>query len=124
MEEINQLKNIATILIDFCVRYSFQIIGAIFILVVGFYIAGWLSRIIIRLCEKNNMDAILSSFFGQMVKIIVLCFVFIMALGKFGISVAPLIAALGAVAFGASLALQGPCHYHDTSLCGGGYDFY
>lgn len=116
MEEIDQLKNIVTIIIDFGVRYSFQIIGAFFILGVGYYIAGWLSRVVIRLCRKREMDVTLSSFLGQIVKLIVLSFVIIMALGKFGISVTPLIAALGAMAFGASFALQGPLSNYGAGL--------
>ena len=116
MEEITQLQNVVSIIIDFCVRYSFQIVGALIILGIGIYIAGWLSRIVIRMCEKKGMDVTLTNFLAQVVKIVVLCFVIIMALGKFGISVAPLIAALGAMAFGASFALQGPLSNYGAGL--------
>jgi small conductance mechanosensitive channel len=116
MEEITQIQNVVNIIIDFCVRYSFQIVGALIILGIGIYIAGWLSRIVIRMCEKKGMDVTLTHFLAQVVKIVVLCFVIIMALGKFGISVAPLIAALGAMAFGASFALQGPLSNYGAGL--------
>ena len=46
----------------------------------------------------------------------VLVFVVIMALGKFGISIAPFIAAIGAVAFGASFAIQGPLSNYGAGL--------
>jgi small conductance mechanosensitive channel len=116
MEEITQIQKVVTIIIDFCVRYSFQIVGALIILGIGTYIAGWLSRIVIRMCEKKGMDVTLTSFLAQVVKLVVLCFVIIMALGKFGISVAPLIAAVGAMAFGASFALQGPLSNYGAGL--------
>ncbi len=116
MEEITQVQKVVTIIIDFCVRYSFQIVGALIILGIGIYIAGWLSRLVIRLCEKKGMDVTLTIFLARLVKIVVLCFVIIMALGKFGISVAPLIAALGAMAFGASFALQGPLSNYGAGL--------
>lgn len=116
MEEITQVQKIVAIIIDFCVRYSFQIVGALIILGIGIYIAGWLSRVVIRMCEKKGMDVTLTSFLAQVVKLVVLCFVIIMALGKFGISVAPLIAALGAMAFGASFALQGPLSNYGAGL--------
>ncbi|MEZ4605004.1 MAG: mechanosensitive ion channel [Desulfobacterales bacterium] len=58
----------------------------------------------------------LSHFLGQVVRLVVLVFVVIMAMGKFGISVAPLIAALGALAFGASFALQGPLSNYGAGL--------
>lgn len=116
MEEINQLKNIVTIITDFCVRYSFQILGALIILAIGFYFAGWISKMVTRLCIKKEIDVTLSFFLGQIVKLSVLCIVIIMSLGKFGISIAPLIAALGAMAFGASFALQGPLSNYGAGL--------
>ncbi len=51
-----------------------------------------------------------------MTKIFVLVFVFIIVLGKFGISIAPFIAALGALVFGASIALQGPLSNYGAGL--------
>ena len=116
MEEITQVQKIVTIIIDFCVRYSFQILGALIILGVGFWIAGRLAKIVIKMCEKKGMDVTLTHFIAQIVRIVILCFVIIMALGKFGISVAPLIAALGAMAFGASFALQGPLSNYGAGL--------
>ncbi len=61
----------------------------------------------LRLCQKTSLDITLSRFFAGIAKILVLVFVIIIALGKFGITIAPFIAALGAVAFGSTLALQG-----------------
>jgi small conductance mechanosensitive channel len=116
MDEITQVQKIVTIVIDFCVRYSFQILGAVIILGVGFYIAGRLSKTVVRLCEKKGIDVTLSNFLGSITKILVIIFVIIMALGKFGISIAPLIAALGAMAFGASFALQGPLSNYGAGI--------
>ena len=116
MEELTKIQEVANIIIDFCVRYSFQILGALIILGIGIYLAGWLSRLVVRLCEKKELDVTLSHFLGQVVRLVVLVFVVIMAMGKFGISVAPLIAALGALAFGASFALQGPLSNYGAGL--------
>ena len=79
MEEITQLQKVVSIMIDFCVRYSFQIVGALIILGLGMYISGWVSKIVIRMCEKKGMDVTLSSFLARIVKLVVLCFVIIMA---------------------------------------------
>jgi small conductance mechanosensitive channel len=46
----------------------------------------------------------------------VLVFVFIITMGQFGISIAPFIAALGALAFGASFAVQGPLSNYGAGL--------
>lgn len=115
-EEIATMQNLINITIEFLVTYSFQILGAIIILIVGIIVARWLSKLSVKLCEKNNMDVVLTKFLGSAVKIIVFIFVLIIALGKFGISIAPFIAAIGALAFGASFALQGPLSNYGAGL--------
>ena len=115
-EETGTMQNLINIAIEFLVTYSFQILAAIIILIIGTIVARWSSRLVMRLCEKNNMDVVLTRFLGSSVKIIVLVFVLIIALGKFGISIAPFIAALGALAFGASFALQGPLSNYGAGL--------
>ncbi|MEZ4565546.1 MAG: mechanosensitive ion channel family protein [Desulfobacterales bacterium] len=115
MEELTKIQEVVNIIIDFCVRYSFQILGALIILGIGIYLAGWLSRMVVRLCEKRTgCDAFPFSRSGGSPG--GFGFVVIMAMGKFGISVAPLIAALGALAFGASFALQGPLSNYGAGL--------
>lgn len=106
-EELEAVEKYVDMIIEFAVNYGFQVIAAIVVLIVGLIVARWLSNMIVRICEKRNLDITLSQFLGSIVKIVVLAFVFIIALGKFGISIAPFIAAIGAIAFGSTLALQG-----------------
>ncbi len=113
LETIQQVYNIVT---EFIISYSFQILGAIIILIVGAKLAGWLGRAVSKLCEKKNIDITLSRFLGSIVKILVLTFVVIIAIGKFGISIAPFIAALGAIAFGTSFAIAGPVSNYGAGL--------
>jgi len=115
-EDLATLQHLYDTVVEFLVQYSFQIIGAIIILVVGIKIAGWLARLTVKLCEKHNLDTTLTKFFGGVVKILVLVFVVIITIGKFGISIAPLIAAASAVAFGASFAIQGPLSNYGAGL--------
>ena len=56
---------------------------------------------------KRDIDITLSRFTGGACKIVILSLVIIIALGNIGISVTPLIAAVGAVGLGAGLAIQG-----------------
>ena len=51
-----------------------------------------------------------------MAKIFILVFAILIALGKFGITIAPFVAALGALAFGASFAIQGPLSNYGAGL--------
>lgn len=101
------VAEIYTMVADFVVRYAFQLLGALVLLAAGALFARWLSRLIIRVCEKREMDPMLARFFGAAAKAAVLVFVVIAALGKFGISIGPLVAALGALTLGASFAVQG-----------------
>jgi len=55
-------------------------------------------------------------FTGQVVKILVMIFVIIIVIGKFGISIAPFIAAIGAMIFGASFAIAGPLSNYGAGL--------
>ena len=115
-EEIETIEKLFNVIIEFTVNYGFQVFGAIVIIIIGVIVARWLSKVVIKLCEKRKMDITLSKFLGNFVKIFVLVFVIIIAMGKFGISIAPFIALLGALAFGASFALQGPLSNYGAGL--------
>jgi len=106
-EELESAQRIYNMIVDFFVNYSFQVIGAVLILIAGYILAKYASKVLIRFCERKNVDITLSHFLGNVLYLLILfCFV-IISLGKFGISVAPFIAALGALTLGAGLALQG-----------------
>ena len=114
--ELETLQQIYNVVVEFIINYSFQILGAIIILMIGAKLAGWLGRLVTNLCEKKNIDITLARFLGNAVKILILTFVIIIAIGKFGISIAPFIAALGAIAFGASFAIAGPVSNYGAGL--------
>jgi small conductance mechanosensitive channel len=106
-EDIDKFKEIYDLVITFFVTYSFQLIGAIVILLVGLLISNRLSGLVLRLCEKNNLDVTLSRFLASCTKIIIIVMVGIICLNKIGISVTPFVAAIGAISLGAGLAMQG-----------------
>lgn len=115
-EELSTLQGLYQLAIEFLVTYSFQIIGALIILLVGMKVASWVSGLTARLCESHGLDITLTKFLGNVSKIVVMTFVLIITIGKFGISIAPLIAAVSALAFGASFAVQGPLSNYGAGL--------
>lgn len=115
-QEMATLQKAVDLAMEFMIQYSFQIVGALIILIVGLKLSGWLSRLIMRLCEKRRIDVTLARFFASTTKLLVMMFVIIIAIGKFGISIAPFIAALGALAFGSSFAIQGPLSNYGAGL--------
>lgn len=115
-QEIAAIQNLTQTVTTFGVTYGFQMVGAIIIIVVGLFIGKWVGRLVERLCDARNFDVTLSRFFANVAKVLVLVFVAIIALGKFGITIAPFIAAIGAIAFGASLAIQGPLSNYGAGI--------
>ncbi|MGH1372916.1 MAG: mechanosensitive ion channel family protein [Cellvibrionaceae bacterium] len=105
--ELDQASAIYDMVIEFFVNYSFQILGAVLILLAGMLIARKIGNLVQRLCEKKNLDITLSRFIASTAKILVVVMVAIIALGKLGISVTPFLAAVGALSLGAGLAVQG-----------------
>jgi small conductance mechanosensitive channel len=106
-EELEAVEKYMDLAVEFALKYGFQVVYAIIILIIGLIIARWLSNMVVRVCESRNLDITLSRFLANVVRITVIGFVLIVVLGKFGITMTPFIAAIGAVAFGSSLALAG-----------------
>ena len=115
-EEIQTVQKLINIVIDFIVNYSFQVVGAILVLIIGVLVARAVSSFFLKLFEKKGIDITLSKFIVSLVKGIILGFAFIVAIGKFGITIAPFVAALAAMAFGASFAIQGPLANYGAGL--------
>jgi small conductance mechanosensitive channel len=115
-EELQTVQKIYDVVAEFLINYSFQIIGAIIILLIGGKLAGWLGRIVGKFCEEKGLNLTLARFLGNAVKVLVLVFVVITAVAKFGISIAPFVAALGAMVFGGSFALAGPLSNYGAGL--------
>lgn len=106
--EIGTVKKLIDLVIEFCVKYSFQVLGGILILILGWFVAKLVANFIGRFLERKKVDVTVSKFLITIVKIIIIAMVAIVALGKFGITIAPFIAGLSVVGFGTSFALQGP----------------
>ena len=114
--QISAVQKLINTLIELCVNYSFQVLGAIVVLVVGAVLANWIGQLVLKLCTVRKLDITLSKFFSGTTKITILTFAILVALGKFGITIAPFIAALGAAAFGATYAIQGPLSNYGAGL--------
>jgi len=106
-DEIDQVANAYNIIIDFFTNYSFQLIGALIIFIIGYILAGKISSWVLKLCQRHKLDITLSQFLANTTKMLIVVMIAIISLNKLGISVTPFIAAIGAISLGAGLALQG-----------------
>ncbi len=106
-QELQQVAAIYEQITRFLVNYSFQLVGAVIVFLIGVYVARRIGRIVLSLCEKKGLDVTLSGFIASTVRILIIAMTAIIALGKLGISITPFVAAVGALSLGAGLAVQG-----------------
>ena len=106
-KELQTLQKFYNIVIEFLTNYSFQLLGALIIVIIGWFAAKYAYTLLMRLFESHHFDSTLSKFVANVVKILIFAAMIVIALGKIGISIAPFVAAIGAVSLTAGLALQG-----------------
>ena len=107
-KELELAQQAYDVIVNFVVNYSFQLIGAVIILIAGFVVGSWVSRILLRIQERRNVDVTLRQFIASTARLFVIGMFVIIAVSKLGLSITPLIVALGGLAVGASFAIQGP----------------
>ncbi len=113
MQMIETLKITA---IEFLVKYGFQVLGGIIILFIGFKLSQWVGGVFIKFCQNRKLDITLTKFLAGLIKALIMVFVILMAMDKFGITISPLIATVSALIFGASFALQAPLSNYAAGL--------
>lgn len=115
-EQIETAKHLIELIIEYSVKYSFQVLGGILVLVVGWFVAKYVAQFVGDLLNKKNVDVTVAKFVVGAVKLLIMVFAAIVALGKFGIEIAPLIAGISVVGFGTSFALQGPLSNYASGI--------
>jgi small conductance mechanosensitive channel len=98
---------IVNLVVDLAVRYSFQVLAALAILVAGFLCARMVGRFVDRSLRKTPIEKHLQHLLVRAAKIVVLLFTAILALDKFGVQITALVAGLGVAGLAGGLALQG-----------------
>ncbi|MEM8768940.1 MAG: mechanosensitive ion channel family protein [Pseudomonadota bacterium] len=115
-EQLDLVAEVYQLVINFLVNYSFQILGAVIVLLVGIVVARWIARAVLRIMERRNVDTTLREFLAALVRMLVVAVFLLAVLDRLGISVTPLVAAIGGLAVGASFAIQGPVSNYGAGL--------
>jgi small conductance mechanosensitive channel len=90
------------------IAWATNILLAIIILIIGFWIASSVNKLIVGMGKKNkHLDDTLFRFLGSLARYLILAFVFIAVLNRFGVQTASIVALLGAAGLAVGLALQG-----------------
>jgi small conductance mechanosensitive channel len=93
--------------IFYFVDHGMQILTAIVLMGAGVFIARWTGNLIHRWLRAKAFDEPVSNLIVKAVKLLIIGFIGVMALGQMGVQITPLIAGIGVAGIGASLAMQG-----------------
>lgn len=89
-------------------HYGVALLGAVVILILGWWLAGWASRSLHKsLAKRSWMDATLLPLVVSIVRYTILIVALLAVLDQFGIQLTSLVAVLGAAGLAIGLALQG-----------------
>lgn len=101
------MDSITTYLRDALVTYGLNIVGAIAILVIGFWLARWLGNMLRRGLKKSQLDDSLTHFLSNLAYYALLAFVLLAALNQLGVETTSVVALIGAAGLAVGLALEG-----------------
>ena len=110
MESLNNLdvQELMTQYGPMMVVATLKVVGALFVLLIGLRLAGWLASVVKKQTSKRQgIDDTLGSFFGSLVRWFVTAAVVIASLQVFGVQATSFVAILGALTLAIGLSLQG-----------------
>ena len=102
------ISNLINSSIQIVVSYAGQVLGATIILIIGFYLAGKLSKLVRKkLGVFDKIDPLIVPIIGNIIRYGIIIITLIAVLGQFGVQTTSIIAVLGAAGLAIGLALQG-----------------
>ncbi|MEX0609462.1 MAG: mechanosensitive ion channel domain-containing protein [Balneolaceae bacterium] len=94
-------------LLNLAYVHGLNILSAIAVLIVGLWIAKYVTKVTAKAFSKSNVDSALTIFLKSLISIVLKVLVYITALGMLGVEMTSFIALLGAAGLAVGLALQG-----------------
>lgn len=101
------IQNLIDKLVEMAVEFGPKAITAILILVIGYFVGGWIGKVMHRWLGKLELEPPLRMLIIRIIRLLVLGVFLLMALQNLGIQLLPLIAGLGVAGVGVGLAMQG-----------------
>jgi small conductance mechanosensitive channel len=106
--DLGHLVSDPALIIPFVLDNALHVLGAIAILVIGFWLAGRADHLVGRgLRKSSHIDEMLQGFFSSIARYFVLTVTLLAVLSQFGIQTTSLVAVIGAASLAIGLALQG-----------------
>jgi len=88
-------------------RYGIKLVLAIVVLVVGLMVIKWITKAMVKIMKKKDMNESLIPFLRSIINILLKVMLIISVMGMVGIQMTSFIAVLGAAGLAVGLALQG-----------------
>lgn len=92
---------------ELALGYAIDVVAAVVTLVVGWTVAGWVRRLILKALDRREIDATVKPIVASMARYAILVLVLAAVLARFGVQTASIIAVVGAAGLAVGLALQG-----------------
>lgn len=92
---------------DLIFLYAPRLVGAVLTLIIGFWIAGAVTKAVKKMLTRNGVDATVRPFLASLVNVGLKVMVLIAVAGIFGVETTSFVAIFGALAFAIGMALQG-----------------
>lgn len=93
--------------VELLYQFGFRLIGALLILIIGRWLARFLTRVARRIMARADIEDTLERFLGNLLYGLLLTIVVIATINQLGIQTTSLLAVLGAAGLAVGLALQG-----------------
>ncbi len=94
-------------IVEFLVKYGFQMLGAAVILACGFFVANLLGKLVQKTLHRFKLEPPVELLFVRLAKLLVLAITLVLVVSKIGVDIAPLVAGMGVIGVGIGLATQG-----------------
>jgi len=107
MDPLDKLRPVYDFLLTAGVTYGFNVLMAILILLVGWWVSNRVANAVKRALARTNADATFTPVMASLVQWAIRVVAIVAALGKFGVAAASILTVLGAAGLAIGLALQG-----------------
>ncbi len=111
METVNDLmsksEQIYLKMIEYAMAYGFKILASVIVVIVGFWLANRVTKVINRGLNQKDLDMTISVYLTRIFNVALKIMVVIVAAGILGVETTSFVAILGAAGLAVGLALQG-----------------
>ena len=106
-EEVANISHAKNTLIELAIRFGPRLFTALLIIIVGFFVSGWVSRWFSQVLGRRDLEPPLRLLLSRIVGAFCVLLFALLALQNLGVELLPLIAGLGVAGAGVALATQG-----------------